>query len=157
MHTSLILFAQIVLTALSFWFATIVRSWAQEARQSWRDAEALCVKLRAERDRVTVAERELDALRRELRKLSGKFYAMQRDLDVIEELDEQRPATIQELMPVCENWELAKQAGPGSKAAACDCLYCLAQRAQRNAVRAQLVPKGARATAETAKLNAGKP
>lgn len=164
MNSSLILFAQVVLTALSFWFATIVRSWAQEARQSWRDAEALSVKLRAERDRITVAERELDALRRELRKLSGKFYASQRERDDWIDADESHRSLVDQAIdaisaqvPVCQNWLLAKQEGPSSDAAKCECLYCNAQRADRARTRAALVPKGAQATASTAKLNAGKP
>lgn len=118
--------------------------------------------LRAERDRVTVLERDTDALRRELRKLSGKFYARERELDAEEEDDDgdaraQHPLPLMTGAAVCENWLAAQSLGPASPEAGCPCSYCVARREHRRALRDSLVPKTVRGQAEVAKLNAGKP
>lgn len=123
--------------------------------------------------RVTVLEREVEALRRELRKLSGKFYATLARLDdeaAAADDDEEGEARLgygpvanpkQVPVPlgtaVCENWLIAKQEGPHSAAALCSCAYCLTARHEREAQRAALIPKTVRGQAELAKLNAGKP
>lgn len=112
------------------------------------------MKLRAERDRVTTLERELDALRRELRKLGGKFYATQRETDDVPEPSNHVHA---ETAPVCENYAVAQQKGPKSEAAQCLCAYCLGRRASKAAFRDAHVPKTAQAQGELARLNAGKP
>lgn len=160
---------EILLTALSlaalcgcFLAFTRTQRVADEASMWARSAEKSALALKSERDRITVLERELDALRRELRKLSGKFHASQREVpDDIQEAEFRRkqidfvPYTAP--LGVCENWLLAQRDGPRSEAASCDCEYCVAQREQRAQLRKSLVPKGAQATAATAKLNAGKP
>lgn len=130
-----------------------------------RTGEHAATKLQGERARVTVCEREIDALRRELRKLSGKFHATQREGPTTcdhhdrdgngrclwcghQRVDTAAP---------CENWTTAQREGPSSKAATCECLFCMTQRADRARARRELVPKGAQATAATAKLNSGQP
>lgn len=165
MHSVLTLSSAVILT-LCIWAFVLVRSHADAAHGWYLKAEALALKLRGERDRVTVAEREIEALRRELRKLSGKFYAEQRkaeealdDDDSLDELAEYQGtvANLEDRFPVCENWQLAKQEGPRSKAAQCQCVYCLAQRAERARLRGELVPRTVQGQAELARLNAAKP
>jgi len=112
-----------------------------------------------DRHRVTSLERDVAALRRELRKLSGKFYATLAQIEdepdddaAAEQIDAGRTD-----WAVCQNWTDAKQAGPQSEAAKCECLFCLSQRAARAQLRGSLVPKTVGAQADLAKLNAGKP
>lgn len=138
---------------------------ANKAYDWYEDTVRHATHLRAERGRVTVLERELEALRRELRKLSGKFYAAQRSFEEqVEDLiaDDADPphgavAQFQNRFPVCENWTLAKQQGPRSDAAKCTCAYCEAQRAERARLRGALVPKTVQGQAELARLNGDKP
>lgn len=153
-----IVFTALQLVILSFGVYLVWRAGDHErsALDTLHDIEATALKLRAERDRVTVAERELDALRRELRKLSGKFYAAQREAEVAAALGVDLGDEFGQL-DICENWAVAKVEGPTSAAAQCQCNYCLAQRAQRDAQRRALVPPTVRGQAEAAKLNAGKP
>lgn len=99
-------------------------------------AEKIALALRAERDRVTTLEREVDALRRELRKLSGKFYASLREdeptvIDTVKnDNNEHVPVSL-----FCPNYGIAQKEGPQSKAAKCDCGYCSEMRARREAFR----------------------
>lgn len=156
MHIVLTICSAVIL-CLCFFVAWVCTRRADETARACELAEEIAARLRSERDRVTVSERELDALRRELRKLSGKFYASQR-----EQVDEEPDENLDEQVPddwhaVCENYQRAQTDGPGSKAAACECSYCLAARVLRARARALLVPKGVRATADVAKLNAGQP
>lgn len=141
---------------------------ANKAYDWYEDTVRHATHLRAERGRVTVLERELEALRRELRKLSGKFYAelaaIERDRDesaeTLEAQDELAYGTVaqfQNRFPVCENWTLAKEQGPRSEAAKCTCAYCEAQRAERARLRGALVPKTVQGQAELARLNGDKP
>lgn len=170
-----IVFTALQLLILSFGVYLVWRAGDHErtALDTLHDVEATALKLRAERDRVTVAERELDALRRELRKLSGKFYAAQREADEPpdDELQSARGHADGMLEAsgrqpggpgVCENWALAQTHGPtfvldGARPADCACAYCASRRQYRETQRRVLVPKGAQAVAQTAKLNAGKP
>jgi len=120
------------------------------------EIERICGKVAEERSRLTGLERDVDALRRELRKLSGKFYAAQR----AEEDDAGSwDAPLAHAIPasICDNWSVAQIAGPNSDAASCECSYCVGRRAERRALRAALVPKTVQGQAEVAKLNAGKP
>lgn len=151
--------------------------YADAANECAMSMQRTVGKLNSERARVTVCERELEALRRELRKLSGKFYAELRaredeadkDFAAIAELAEEgletqrwyfdapHIARMEDRFPVCENWALAKQQGPTSAAAKCACAYCDAQRAERARLRGELVPRTVQGQAELARLNAGKP
>ena len=65
----------LLIPAASIYAAYYAHAACDDAHGWFLKAEAAALRLRTERDRVTVAEREIDALRRELRKLSGKFYA----------------------------------------------------------------------------------
>lgn len=140
---------------------------AQQAFEAELACNRLVQKLNGERARVTVLEREVEALRRELRKLSGKFYAelQRREEEWTQEeaeqgfpgLEDGTVAEFQNRFPVCENWTLAKQQGPRSEAAQCQCSYCVAQRAERARLRGELIPRTVQGQAEVAKLNAGKP
>jgi hypothetical protein len=153
------------------WWRTIHH--ADRAHDRYEECEEIAVGLRAERDRITVAERDTDALRRELRKLSGKFYAAQREAEEPPDDELQAARGHADAMleqsgrdpggpGVCENWTMAQTHGPtfdfnGVRCSACDCAYCSARRAHREAQRRALVPKGAQATAQTARVNAAKP
>lgn len=118
-----------------------------------------------DRHRLTSVERDVEATRRELRKLSGKFYAelaaQEREReelhDVIDEQDALAYGDGHKQLQLCENWKAAQNLGPTSEAAKCECLYCTTRRYERRALRAALVPKTVQGQAETAKLNAGKP
>jgi len=130
------------------------------------EIESTCARILEERSRLTGLERDVDALRRELRKLSGKFYAAQREAqDDAEDLDtyaNDLTATHNLIAhanraSICDNWSVAQIAGPNSDAASCECSYCVGRRAERRALRAALVPKTVQGQAEIAKLNAGKP
>lgn len=150
-----ILLTAIALAALVGCFLCFTRSqrYADDAHAAYQRAEAVALKLRAERDRVTVLERDTEALRRELRKLGGKFYASIRDQVVpVEELHDERDPG-----PVCENWLRAKLDGPTSIAASCECDYCTNARELRRAFRQTFVPKTAQGQGDLAKLNQGKP
>ena len=103
-----------------------------EASMWARTSQHHADELRKALDRLTVAEREVEALRRELRKLAGKFYA------TVAELEEPEPQPMAALNPVCENWAMAQQEGPLSPAALCECNYCQARRQERIARRASL-------------------
>lgn len=154
----------ILFTALSlvaFLGCLLAYTRAEKRADGASETEARCnliaMKLRTERDRVTVVEREVDALRRELRKLSGKFYAEQRmrgDAGDVIEGEEHVHAPV---APFCENYGKAQAEGPFSQAAKCECGYCKEMRARKAAFRDSAVPKTVAAQGELAKLNAAKP
>ena len=156
MHIALTV-SQVVLLCAAIWIMQVAVQ-AMHNAQSWaRLAEKTAMQLRSERDRVTTSERELDALRRELRKLSGKFYQQQREiLEEAADLAEANEPLGVPALRVCENWELSQTLGPRSEAASCECDYCTRRREHRRALRAALVPKTVQGQAEVAKLNAGK-
>ncbi|HZN25345.1 MAG TPA: hypothetical protein VFB75_14055 [Burkholderiales bacterium] len=148
------------------WIAWVCLRAADRAHGFYLKAEAQALALKAERDRVTVAERDTEALRRELRKLSGVFYAFKTKTE--DELDEELDGNsfaIESAIAcptgiagsICDNWSIAQRDGPRSEAASCECSYCVGRRAERRALRAALVPKTVQGQAEVAKLNAGKP
>lgn len=166
----------ILLMACSFvallgclWTFTRAQRVADDAAESERQAQRTALKLTEDRTRLTAAEREIETLRRELRKLSGKFYAAMREAEEeAAELEDQREAAPPYVIgardatgglfaPVCENYQQAQVEGPQSAAARCECRYCLEMRQRRAAVRSALVPKTVQGQAALAKLNAGKP
>lgn len=162
----------LLLTLGGGWLLWVTLRACDRAHGFYLKAEAQALSLRAERDRVTVAERDTEALRRELRKLSGAFYAFKRDVedellpDELPDLPIERyPAlaarweAAQQALPasICDNWSIAQRDGPTSDAASCECSYCVGRRAERRALRAALVPKTVQGQAEVAKINAGKP
>lgn len=120
------------------------------------------LKLQEALARITAAEREIDTLRRELRKLSGKFYAAERERESAAEFAAQVEYVEGEAVPLntptfCANYGQAQIEGPRSKAAACECEYCVEMRARRDLFRSSAVPKTVRGQAELARVNAGKP
>jgi len=85
--------------------------------------------------RVAELEAGLEFLQRSNRKELGKLWKK-----VGLEKNEIAQPTL--LAATCENWAVAQREGPTSSAARCDCSYCETRRAEREHVRAQLVPKG---------------
>lgn len=151
---------QLLLVFASFGAMWMAGRWADVALLARHNAADDIAKLKAERDRVTVLERDTEALRRELRKLSGKFYASQRDAE--NDLDAQRyyertgiPASVlpgnAPTTAVCENYAAAQLEGPSSKAAKCECLYCMTRRNARAAEKAAILA----ARAATKPVNGG--
>lgn len=156
MHIVLTICSGLILIAAG-WLYSRTQLESDAAHTHARNAEATALKLRAERDRVTVLEREVDALRRELRKLSGRFYAALREAESEAPPAPAETPTPDGFAPFCENYGSAQLLGPTSQAAKCECAYCTEMRARRQLARRELVPKTVRGQAEIAKLNAGKP
>lgn len=124
-------------TALIGCFLAFTRAqhWADAANESLNDCQLVSTAFRDDRARLTSLERDVDALRRELRKLGGRFYALAAEL---EEPEPNPVGVITETSPVCENWSTAQREGPLSPAAQCACAYCERRRAERAARRANL-------------------
>lgn len=162
MHTVLTVSSGLILAAC-IWAAVVVQRIVDQCHQHALKAESAALKLRDERARVTVLERDVEALRRELRKLSGKFYATLREAEAVAESREdsgEQLATVHAEVPrapFCPNYGQAQIEGPQSPAAACECGYCVEMRARREQFRSLAVPRTVRGQAELAKLNAGKP
>lgn len=151
----------IMLTALSLIaFAAAVLVYLRctheaDRCEAWRsNIESNALKLRADLPRITTLEREVEALRRELRKLSGKFYATQREeaggtftpgwgtpeSDALAASRQQQlwktPTPLVHVeAPYCDQYEIAQREGPTSKAALCDCNYCRGRRLAKELFR----------------------
>lgn len=137
MHIILTVCSGLILvgTVLAWWRCV---TWADAAAAAVRDCEAQALAFRSQTSRVLELERELATLTREVRKLSGKFYAMRRE---VEEAQEELQLPAPENAPVCENWQRAQDEGPRSAAAKCECDYCDLQRSKRAALRRAQLPK----------------
>lgn len=154
-----ILFTALALAAFCGCLLALQRALkaADLAHGHYLKAEAQTLTLKAERDRVTVLERDTEALRRELRKLGGKFYASLRErTEEDHDLDAQRFFERQNVLPLpetkpCDNWLAAQTEGPHSKAARCECLYCMTQRRIRATEKAAILA----ARAATKPVNGG--
>jgi outer membrane murein-binding lipoprotein Lpp len=96
-----------------------------------------CAQFGVAATRLRTLEHEIENLDAQLHKLRGKIYASTRETQTIE------IAKAVSLETPCDNWLAAKNEGPSSKAAKCECAYCDAQRRARTAFRAQAVPKTA--------------
>lgn len=90
--------------------------------------------LRSTLGRIVQLEHELSALNASLHKVRQKIYYNARKSD---EIEIAQPISAAE----CDNWLAAQTQGPSSSAAKCACNYCIAQRNERDALRAKLVPK----------------
>ena len=101
--------------------------------------------LRRSLGRIAALEAEADVLAKQLHKLRGKLYADKSGTDEKLQTEIARPFT-QGI--VCENWSTAQRDGPRSDAAKCECDYCTAKRAEREATRARLVPKSPKERAD---------
>lgn len=133
-----ILVTALSLVALVGCFLAYTRCEAQatDAHTYLMTVEKLLLGIRAERDRITTLEREIAALRRELRKLAGKFYADEREKGERDAEDQIADAHVQTISaPYCPNYELAQREGPFSDAAKCKCNYCGGRRAAKDAYR----------------------
>jgi len=147
MHITLTICSGVILAAC-IWVMQITTRAMETAIRSMQQAQNSSMSLRGERHRVTVLERELDALRRELRKVAGKFYASQRELIDANQDDDRDLRDVSAVReggsgpesayrsPVCENYAAAQRDGPGSDAAKCDCNYCKGRRAAKESFRA---------------------
>jgi len=93
--------------------------------------------LRRSVGRISALEFETATLASQIHKLRQKIYSTKAPPAASEIAD--APNTF----PACENWLRAQTEGPSSQAAKCACDYCIAQRNNREAVRAKLVPKTA--------------
>lgn len=123
-----------MLAAGYYWFALALRQ-ADRAGTHADSAFEELLRIKSERDRVTTLERELNALRLELRKLAGKFYAAQREQEETQTEIENDKHVQTFSAPICANYERAQQEGPKSPAAACDCNYCKGRRASKEQFR----------------------
>ena len=91
------------------------------------------------RGRVVGLEGALESLDSKHRKLAARIYA--------DEHHGNRPSPhpvereIAHVQGACENYARAQVEGPLSAAARCECAYCVAMRAQRDAFRSAAVPK----------------
>ncbi|HET9350979.1 MAG TPA: hypothetical protein VFO02_06550, partial [Burkholderiales bacterium] len=161
-----ILFTALALAAFCGCLLALQRALkaADLAHGHYLKAEAQTLTLKAERDRVTVLERDTEALRRELRKLSGKFYASRRDMPFCGHADrdgngvcrycgDREPSRAEQLVATkpCDNWIAAQTEGPRSEAARCECLYCMTQRRIRATEKAAILA----ARAATKPVNGG--
>lgn len=131
-----ILFTAIQLVLFIASVIALVRAERERDRchEVLRRCEAVALKLRAERDRVTTLERESDALRRWIKKLEGRFYAAAREE---QETPKHELAPVIASAPVCENYARSQTEGPNSEAARCPCPYCEERRQAKRAFRAQ--------------------
>lgn len=151
-----ILFTALALAAFCGCLLALQRALkaADLAHGHYLKAEAQTLTLKAERDRVTVLERDTEALRRELRKLGGKFYASLREADFTYASPDhdarQQSLQLPDTKP-CDNWLAAQTEGPHSKAARCECLYCMTQRRIRATEKAAILA----ARAATKPVNGG--
>jgi Tfp pilus assembly major pilin PilA len=92
---------------------------------------AITLELQKDRGRVSNLEHELDAVSGQVHKLRQKIYSPSYAKPAIEIAQQETP---------CENWAQAKTLGPASIAAKCACSFCIAQRNERDALRATLRP-----------------
>lgn len=119
--------------------------------QRANDAQVACGravgKLNAMSGRVIALEGAVESLQRQHRKLSGAFY-QSRNSDTPASPDVGlAPAEVRSpALRYCENWQLAMMGGPHCDAARCDCEYCNWKRAERNRVKADLLPAARAAT-----------
>ena len=115
---------------------------AFRARNECDDVET---NLRRSLGRIAALEAELDVLSKQIHKLRGKLYGDRATQDEKLQTEIARPFTSG---IVCENWSTAQRDGPRSSAAACGCDYCTAKRAEREELRARLVPKSPKERAD---------
>lgn len=152
-------------TMFACWFCfRTAQSSAENVQEAFRTCAATGVelsKVRAERARVTVLERENEALRKWIQRVDGKLSSLQREMPPYEpaEADLNRAgdvlaAPLSANLTVCENYAQAQREGPLSAAASCDCPYCTAKRTERDALRekARQLPSHA-ATVRAIKAN----
>jgi len=92
-------------------------------------------KLRLARETVHEVELAVESLRKQLASLRGKFYATKEAPPLVVQPGLPQPGDL----PACDNWLAAQLEGPRSRAAACDCRYCLEQRHHRAQQKAAIL------------------
>lgn len=126
---------------------------ADKAEISHRAAQRVYMLLREDSSRITALERDVATLRRELRKLSGRFYSgasyasessARNGRDVPAVRKAAGVGVIVEAAPaaVCANYAIAQSDGPGSDAAKCGCAYCEGRRLAKDQFRSQQADRG---------------
>ena len=131
MSTSLVLFTGFQLLGLGLMCYLVY-----EANQSAKKAGHSEHRLAIMRGQVRGLELAVVAIDDQQKRLAGRFnVSLRRDRDPPVEYPVGPDGTSRD---VCENWQLAKQEGPGSTAAACSCAYCESMRADRHRRRANL-------------------
>ena len=96
------------------------------------------LELRRSISRIASNEQEIQIAFAQLHKLRQKIYANNfenKQSEIVQRAERSLPSA------ACENWTFAQTEGPASKAAHCECAYCTAKRAERDELRARLVPK----------------
>jgi hypothetical protein len=132
--SALMLSTAFALVLLAGYFAFV-------AFQSARSAGDHAQRLVESRGRIVALEHALESLDAKHRKLAGRVYATEPQVKpepVVENEIEGEP---------CANWLKAKVDGPRSRAANCECGYCVMAREIREEFRAKAVPKRARVAA----------
>lgn len=137
---ALVALAAFVGVVLSLMYAVKAYSLSERLRMSWETSRP--AKLAAEvADLSAVVDANKRATRAELGKIWQKFA----------NLEPARPPPVTEfevdLTGTCENWLAAQLEGPRSKAAACECAYCLRARAERAAEKSRILAERNRAKA----------
>lgn len=135
-------FALLCLSACALCVYACIRH-ASEAFEAVTDLRGMRARLVGLDAALTEIDGRFEKLTIRLKRLEGRFYA-ERSAVVAQARD---PLTIDafsrvndaEAAAACDNWQAAQLEGPRSKAAECQCAYCLAQRAARAAEKARIL------------------
>jgi hypothetical protein len=135
---------------LSLIFAVNANSLSRRLQMTWEMSKP--AKLAAEvADLAAALEAAKKSHRSELGRVWQKFDGFElarpppHALDFTREDWEMRGVKLEQT--ACENWTAAQLEGPRSKAATCECAYCLRQRAARAAEKAAILAERNRAKA----------
>jgi hypothetical protein len=108
--------------------------------KSVKECDAIERALRQAIGRIAALEHEQAVIASHVHKLRQKIYSTKSEEKAIE------IANATATLATCENYSAAQREGPQSQAAKCDCAFCEAKRAERDALRVKLVPKRAEKT-----------
>jgi hypothetical protein len=158
MQPSTIVFALVGLVGfavavLSLIFASNSNSRSRLLQMTWEASKP--AKLAAEvADLAEALEAAKRAHRAELGKVWQKFAKLQteEEVDDLERVGrlgygDGNPDQRSLQLATCDNWLTAQVEGPRSKAAGCECAYCLRQRAVRATEKARILAERSRAKA----------
>jgi hypothetical protein len=134
-----------IFIALMAIFATAMALFAHRAAMQ---VAQQATKFGAMRGRLIAVEGAIDSLRLQQQKLSGRFYAAQREQSETPASPDVglAPAELRTPAPFCQNFQLGQIGGPQCDAARCECDYCKEMRGRRAATKAQLLPAARAAT-----------
>jgi len=148
----------IVLTICSALLAAATVFFAVRAAQYSARCDFQARRLSAAMGRLTGLEGTADSLTTQVQKLRGQFHAYKAanapPYECVVDRAPERSEINQDFF--CENYAQAQVSGPSSEFASCQCTYCMAMRARREASRQALVPKTAQGQATLARISAGK-